>query len=170
MVGSKQASKPQEDPTASEQPADPPSPQQPTLANDEIAYVVGLGASAGGLEALQELVSYLLVGGGVSYVVAQHLAPDHRSLLVDLVSHTTSLKVVAAVDGMPLQAGTMAICPPNHDVAVEKNRLVVTEPLPRFGPSPSVDLLFESLAEHWGERAVGVVLSGTGSDGARGLR
>ncbi|WP_231605432.1 EAL domain-containing protein [Synechococcus sp. CBW1006] len=132
--------------------------------------MVGLGASAGGLEALQELVRHLLVGGGVSYVVAQHLAPDHRSLLVDLVSHTTSLKVVAAVDGMPLQAGTMAICPPNHDVAVEKNRLVVTEPLPRFGPSPSVDLLFESLAEHWGERAVGVVLSGTGSDGARGLR
>ncbi|WP_259720742.1 chemotaxis protein CheB, partial [Synechococcus sp. CS-1328] len=132
--------------------------------------MVGLGASAGGLEALQELVTYLLVGGGVSYVVAQHLAPDHRSLLVDLVAHTTTLKVVAAEDGMPLQAGTIAICPPNHDVAVEKNRLVVTAPLPRFGPSPSVDVLFESLAEHWGERAVGVVLSGTGSDGARGLR
>ncbi|WP_323247828.1 EAL domain-containing protein [Synechococcus sp. CCY9202] len=198
-LGSKQRSEPKEDPTASQQPAeqpdlpgssptpdtpetaDPPeaagSPgatdttePQPTPANDEIAYVVGLGASAGGLEALQELVSYLLPGGGVSYVVAQHLAPDHRSLLVDLVSHTTSLKVVAAVNGMTLQDGVIVICPPNHDVAVEKNRLVISEPLPRFGPSPSVDVLFESLAEHWDERAVGVVLSGTGSDGARGLR
>jgi two-component system, chemotaxis family, CheB/CheR fusion protein len=133
-----------------------------------IEHVVGIGASAGGLEALQNLASHLVAGGGVSYVVAQHLAPEHRSLIVDLVAHATELTVVTARDGAPLLPNVIAIAPPNHDVAVEGDRLKLSDPLPRFGPSPSIDLLFESIAEHWGERGVAVVLSGTGSDGAQG--
>ncbi|MGB5135779.1 MAG: chemotaxis protein CheB [Prochlorococcaceae cyanobacterium] len=149
-------------------PADAPGPAigQPGA----IEHVVGIGASAGGLEALQDLASHLVAGGGVSYVVAQHLAPEHRSLIVDLLAHATGLTVVTARDGAPLLPNVIAIAPPNHDVAVEGDRLKLSDPLPRFGPSPCIDLLFESIAEHWGERGVAVVLSGTGADGARGVR
>jgi two-component system, chemotaxis family, CheB/CheR fusion protein len=77
-----------------------------------IEHVVGIGASAGGLEALQNLASHLVAGGGVSYVVAQHLAPEHRSLIVDLVAHATELTVVTARDGAPLLPNVIAIAPP----------------------------------------------------------
>lgn len=135
-----------------------------------IEHVVAIGASAGGLEALQDLAAHLVPGGGVSYVVAQHLAPQHRSLIVDLVAHATGLTVVNGCDGAPLLPDVIAICPPNHDIAVEGQRLKLSAPSPRFGPSPSIDLLFESIAEHWGERGVAVVLSGTGADGSQGVR
>jgi two-component system CheB/CheR fusion protein len=131
---------------------------------------VGIGASAGGLEALQVFVGQLEAGGSVAYVVAQHLAPDHPSLIVDLLARVTTLKVLTAEDGADLQPDTIAIAPPNRDISVRGNRLVVVDPEPRYGPSPSVDRLFESIAEHWAERGVAVVLSGTGSDGARGMR
>ncbi len=135
-----------------------------------VEHVVGIGASAGGLEALQELAGHLVEGCRVSYVVAQHLAPEHRSLIVDLLTRATSLAVVTAVDGATLLPDVIAIAPPSHDVTVEGARLKLSDPLPRFGPSPCIDLLFDSIAEHWGERGAAVVLSGTGSDGARGVR
>jgi two-component system CheB/CheR fusion protein len=135
-----------------------------------VTHVVGIGASAGGLEALQELAGSLVAGAGLAYVVAQHLAPEHRSLIVELVAHATTLPVVTAVDGAPLQADVIAIAPPNHDLTVDGERLRLSDPVPRFGPSPCIDLLFDSIADHWGERGVAVVLSGTGADGARGVR
>lgn len=133
-------------------------------------HVVVIGASAGGLEALQDLASNVQPGGNVAYVVAQHLAPDHPSQLVELLARSTKLRVVGAQNGSRLQSGQLLVVPPNSDATVDASNLHLTEPEPRFGPSPSIDLLFESLATHWGERAVAVVLSGTGSDGARGLR
>jgi two-component system CheB/CheR fusion protein len=138
-------------------------------AADALKGVVGVGASAGGLEALQEFLGPL-TPGAMAFVVAQHLAPDHPSLIVDLLSRSTELEVVEAVDGAELSAGVVAVAPPNHAVTVEGDRLRLVEPPERLGPSPSIDLLFESLAEHWGTSAIAVVLSGTGSDGARGLR
>lgn len=142
----------------------------PASAPGRLDHLVVIGASAGGLEALQELTANLLPGGRVAYVVAQHLAPEHRSLIVDLLSHGTPLQVVTAVDGAPLQPDVIAVAPPNHDIAVEAGRLRLTDPLPRFGPSPCIDLLFESIADQWRERGVAVVLSGTGADGAQGVR
>lgn len=133
-------------------------------------HLIGIGASAGGLEALHLLLGSLSAGSNVAYVVAQHLAPDHVSLMVDLLSRVTTLKVHEAVDGAVLLPDTITICPPNHDIRVQGNRVRLEDPEPRFGPSPSVDRLFESIAEHWAERGGAVVLSGTGSDGARGLR
>ncbi len=152
----------------------PPDPAQPGpdpgSAHGQIQHLVAIGSSAGGLDALQDLLSCLVDEGAVAYVVAQHLAAEHRSLIVPLLSHVTSLRVVAAVDGRRLEPGLIVVAPPNRDVSVEGDRLRVSEPTPRFGPSPSVDLLFDSVAQHWGERGVAVVLSGTGSDGSRGLR
>jgi two-component system CheB/CheR fusion protein len=131
--------------------------------------VVGIGASAGGLEALKVLLAQLKLQGRMAYVVAQHLAPDHPSLIVELLERITPLQVVTAVDGDLLHPGVVAVAPSNRDVAVRGDRLVVTDPPPRFGPSPSIDRLFESIAREWRQQGVAVVLSGTGSDGARGL-
>ncbi|MCT0208037.1 chemotaxis protein CheB [Synechococcus sp. CS-1332] len=133
-------------------------------------HLVGIGASAGGLEALQLLLGSLVSGGNVAYVVAQHLSPDHGSLMVDLLTRVTALQVLQAVEGAVLLPGTITVCSPNHDIRVLGDRVTLAEPEPRFGPSPSIDRLFESIAEHWAERGGAVVLSGTGSDGARGLR
>jgi two-component system CheB/CheR fusion protein len=131
--------------------------------------VVGIGASAGGLEALKVLLAQLKLQGLMSYVVAQHLAPDHPSLIVELLQRVTPLQVVTAVDGDLLRPGVVAVAPSNRDVAVRGDRLVVSDPSPRFGPSPSIDRLFESIAREWRQQGVAVVLSGTGSDGARGV-
>jgi two-component system CheB/CheR fusion protein len=105
----------------------------------------------------------------MTYVVAQHLAPDHPSLIVELLQRVTPLQVVTAVDGDLLRPGVVAVAPSNRDVAVRGDRLVVSDPPPRFGPSPSIDRLFESIAREWRQQGVAVVLSGTGSDGARGV-
>ena len=134
-----------------------------------INRVVGIGASAGGLEALKVLLAQLKLQGLMTYVVAQHLAPDHPSLIVELLQRVTPLQVVTAEDGDLLRPGVVAVAPSNRDVAVRGDRLVVSDPPPRFGPSPSIDRLFESIAREWGQQGVAVVLSGTGSDGARGL-
>jgi len=160
---------PQGAPDFCSDPADPGSGQPQATAPVTLRHVVGIGASAGGLEALQELVRQLTPNGAVSFVVAQHLSPDHPSLIVDLLAHATALPVVAAVDGDPLAAGVIVVAPPSKDLRVEGHRLRLLDPEPRPAPSPSIDLLFESIAEHWGENGVAVVLSGTGSDGARGL-
>jgi two-component system CheB/CheR fusion protein len=132
-------------------------------------HVVGIGASAGGLEALKVLLGQLKLQGLMTYVVAQHLAPDHPSLIVELLQRVTPLQVVTAVDGDLLRPGVVAVAPSNRDVAVRGDRLVVSDPPPRFGPSPSIDRLFESIAREWRQQGVAVVLSGTGSDGARGV-
>ncbi len=134
-----------------------------------LSRVVGIGASAGGLEALQEFLSPLKPDA-TAFVIAQHLAPDHPSLIVELLSRDTKLTVLEAVDGARLAPGVVAIGSPNHDLTVVGDRLRLVKPAERLGPSPNVDLLFESLAQEWGDKAVAVVLSGTGSDGANGLR
>ncbi len=136
----------------------------------QLDQVVAIGASAGGLDAIQALARHLTLPGHFAYVIAQHLSPEHPSQLVDIVARSTGLKVITAVDGAALEPGVIVIGPPNRDLVLENGRLRVREPLPRFGPSPCVDLLFESLAEQWGEKGIAVVLSGTGSDGARGMR
>jgi two-component system CheB/CheR fusion protein len=134
-----------------------------------VSRVVGVGASAGGLEALQEFLGSLTPDGS-AILVAQHLAPDHPTLLVELLSRAAPFEVEEAVDGSPLRTNIVTVVPPNHDLTLDGDRLALVAAAERVGPSPSIDLLFESVAQSWGERAVGVVLSGTGSDDARGLR
>jgi len=151
-------------------PADMAGDGLESSAPEPLKRIVGIGASAGGLEALRALAANLLPGSQASYVVAQHLAPEHRSLIVDLLGRISPLPVITAVEGALLQADVIAIAPPHHDVTVEGDRLRVREPIARFGPSPHIDLLFDSIAATWGEKGAAVVLSGTGSDGARGLR
>ncbi|MBU6244772.1 MAG: PAS domain-containing protein [Actinomycetales bacterium] len=132
--------------------------------------VVAIGASAGGLEALQSFLGDLQAGAGSALLIAQHLAPGHPSLIVDLLSRATDLPVVEAIDGAALVAGQVTVIPPSVDARVVGTRIALQDRGDRPGPCPSIDLLMESIAEQWGPHAVGVILSGTGSDGAHGLR
>lgn len=130
--------------------------------------VVGIGASAGGLEALSALVSNLPQHRSITYVVAQHMSPQHKSMMVDLLSRSSRVAVVEATEGHSLEPDTIYITPPNRNIEIRDRTVVLSEPFAE-GPKPSVDLLFTSLAEDNGEHTIGIVLSGTGSDGAHGI-
>ncbi len=135
-----------------------------------LGFVVGIGASAGGLEALKALVSTLPDSPRVAYIIAQHLSPQHESLLSEILGRETSLKVIQGRDGELLLPNQIMITPPNNDVTVSGQRLRLSAPHVVRGAKPSVDLFFESLSREYGEQAIGVVLSGTGTDGARGVQ
>jgi two-component system CheB/CheR fusion protein len=105
---------------------------------------------------------------GMAFVVVQHLAPLHRSRLVELIASTTKLPVVEVKDEVLPQAGTIYVTPPNANLLSEDGRLRLTGT--EFGPKPSVDVFFRSLAGDIGPRAIGIILSGTGSDGALGMQ
>ena len=113
-------------------------------------YLIGVGASAGGLQALEEFFSAVAANDEAAYVVAQHLAPSHPSLLVDLLARSSPLPVAQAQDGVNLRGGVIFVAPPDSDVFVEGDVMRVVEPPERFGSSPSIDRLFESLASNWG--------------------
>ncbi|WP_438014849.1 chemotaxis protein CheB [Sorangium sp. So ce315] len=146
-----------------------PVPRAPA-AHAAPAYVVGIGSSAGGLEALRLLIGGLKSADRMSLVIVQHLAPQHRSRLVEIISHSTSLSVKEVTEGEDLCANTVYVTPPNADVVTDGRALLLRQPETKVGPKPSVDLFFKSIAEHYGENAIGVILSGTGSDGAQGVR
>ncbi|MBK5959151.1 hypothetical protein CCR97_13170 [Rhodoplanes elegans] len=133
-------------------------------------YVVGIGASAGGLEALRPFVAALPRSSNLCFVVAQHLSPQHRSMMVELLGRETKIPVVAIDNGVTVKPNTIYIAPPNSDVFYRNGKLVLRAPLEGVGPKPSIDHFFTSLAAGLGPRAIAIVLSGTGSDGANGLR
>ena len=136
----------------------------------EVSWVVGIGSSAGGLEALESFLGGVSPTDDLALIVAQHLAPEHKSVLTELLSRVSSLPIVEAMDGAQIRGGTVIVAPPGHDIWVDGTTLVVRTPENRFSPAPSIDILLGSLAEHWGSASVGVILSGTGSDGSLGLR
>ncbi|WP_437875099.1 chemotaxis protein CheB [Sorangium sp. So ce513] len=146
-----------------------PAPRAPA-AHAAPSYVVGIGSSAGGLEALRLLIGGLKSADRMSLVIVQHLAPQHRSRLVEIISHSTSLSVKEVTEGEDLCANTVYVTPPNADVVTDGRALLLRQPETKVGPKPSVDLFFQSIAEHFGESAIGIILSGTGSDGAQGVR
>jgi two-component system CheB/CheR fusion protein len=131
--------------------------------------VVGVGASAGGLEALERFFGATPPTTGMTFVVVQHLSPDHRSLMAELLSKHTEMRVVQVEDGADLAPNVIYLLPPRKMVTVKAGRLRLEEK-PGSSMTLPIDVLFLSLAEERGERAVAVVLSGTGSDGARGAR
>lgn len=144
--------------------------QDPGTAGALGPVVVGIGASAGGLEALKLLLPNLPLDHDIAYIVAQHLDPQHRSLLTDLLVPTTDLEVREAIHNEPVASGHIYIAPANKNIVLKKGRIQLTEPSALVRPKPSVDHFFASLAEEMGDRAVGIILSGTGSDGAAGIR
>jgi len=131
-------------------------------------FVVAIGASAGGLAACTRLVESFPNRTGMAFVLVQHLDPTHESLMVDLLATHTALKVVQAEENMPLQVEHLYVIPPGSYLAVKGNRLTLSKPEVRHGTRLPFDFFLNSLAAT-GQRAVAVVLSGTGSDGSLGL-
>ncbi|GAA0794611.1 two-component system, chemotaxis family, CheB/CheR fusion protein [Marinobacterium sediminicola] len=133
-------------------------------------FVVGIGASAGGLEAIRPLLAQLRPAGTTAYVIAQHMSPQHRSMLVEILAKECPITVVEASDGAPLQADIVYISPPNRDVLVHDGKVLLHELDRDVGPKPSIDTLLISIAESFAEKGAGIILSGTGSDGSHGCR
>jgi two-component system CheB/CheR fusion protein len=133
-------------------------------------FIVGIGASAGGLEATRPLLAALSPTGDTAYIIAQHMSPQHRSMLVEILSKDCKLKVVEASDNAELLADTVYIGPPNRDILVREGHIVLRKLGRDIGPKPSIDTLFTALADTYGEKALGIILSGTGSDGTHGSR
>lgn len=131
--------------------------------------VVGIGASAGGLEALTAFVSGLTAGLGCVYVVAQHMAPNHRSLMAEILGRETGLTVREARNGEKPEPDVVYIVPAGANLVFAKGLFRLSTPPREVSPKPSINLLFQSIAKEFDELAVGIVLSGTGTDGSRGL-
>ncbi len=131
--------------------------------------VVGIGCSAGGLEALEKFFSHAPPASGTAYIVVQHLSPNHVSALPELLSRFTTMPVAEAMDGMAIQPDHVYVIPPNRDLSLLHGHLHLFEPPAPRGLRLPVDFLLRALAEDQHERAIGVVLSGMGSDGVYGL-
>jgi len=134
--------------------------------------IVGIGASAGGLAAFEAFFSGMPAVGdpGMAFVLVQHLAPDHKSILSDLVKHYTRMEVFEVTDGMRVQPNCAYIIPPNRDMAFFNGTLQLLEHTAARGMRMTIDFFFRSLAQDLHERAICIVLSGTGSDGSMGVR
>ncbi|MEJ2040279.1 MAG: chemotaxis protein CheB, partial [Desulfosarcinaceae bacterium] len=144
--------------------------QQTAAYTPDDIIVVGIGASAGGLEAYKHLLPGLPVDANMAFVIVQHLDPKHRSMMASLLDRHTDMEVTEIVDGKLLEANHVYITPPGCDVKIIGDTLRLSSPISSIGPRPSIDYFFTSLAESKGDRAVGIILSGTGSDGAHGMR
>jgi two-component system CheB/CheR fusion protein len=139
---------------------------------DAPLLIVGIGASAGGLGAFEAFFSGMPTDAdpGMAFVLVQHLAPDHKSVLSDLIRRCTRMPVFEVTDGMVVQPNCVYIIPPNRDMAFLSGALHLLEPTAPRGHRLSVDFFFRSLAQDQHDRAIGIVLSGTGSDGTHGVR
>ncbi len=131
--------------------------------------IVGIGASAGGLEAFTELLKHLPLDTGMAFVLVQHLDPQHESALTQLLSRATSLPVHEVTDNLRAEPDHVYVIPPNTSLAIAQGVLKLNPRPKARTPTRSVDVFFESLAEDQRERAIGVILSGTATDGTLGL-
>src|SRR5579883_1276947 len=132
--------------------------------------VVGIGASAGGLEALKVFFEVMPADGGIAFVVVLHLDPHRQSIMRDLLARYTTMPVVEAQNGMPLEPNYVYVITPDTFIVIHDGQLFLEPSVTRRGRRMPADLLFRSIAEARGERAIGIVLSGTGSEGASGLK
>ncbi|WP_084813679.1 chemotaxis protein CheB [Desulfogranum japonicum] len=134
--------------------------------------VVGIGASAGGLAAFESFFSGMPVDTppGMAFVLVQHLAPDHRSILTELIKRYTPMDVFEVTDGMKIEVNNVYIIPPNKDMALCGDSLRLYEPEAPRGHRFPIDFFFSSLAQDLHGRAICIILSGTGSDGIQGMR
>ena len=148
---------------------EPDAPPPPVLGFP----IVGIGASAGGLAAFEAFFSGMPNspdGPGMAFILVQHLDPSHKSILTELIRRFTRMPVVEVEDGMAVQVNSVYIIPPNHDMALINGTLQLLDPAAPRGQRLPIDFFFRSLAQDQHERAIGIILSGTGSDGTLGIR
>jgi len=132
-------------------------------------YFVAIGASAGGLEAINEFFDNVPSDTGFSFIVIQHLSPDYKSLMAELLSKHTTMQVIEAGEDMPLKPNCIYLIPTKKILTLKGGKLQLEEKVRNNHPNTTIDIFFESLAKDKKEKAVGIILSGTGSDGSRGI-
>jgi len=132
--------------------------------------IIGIGCSAGGLEALERFLVHVPTGSGMAFVIVQHLDPHHASALPELLQKQTGMPVVEIGNGMAVEADHVYVIPPNKDLSLLHGKLHLLDPVPPRGLRLPIDFFLRSLAEDRKEKAIGIVLSGMGSDGVFGLR
>jgi len=132
--------------------------------------IVGIGASAGGLEALEQFLSNVPENSGMAYVVIQHLDPTHKGMLPELLQRITGMQVLQVKDRMAVKPDCVYVIPPNKSMSILKGVLHLFEPMESRGLRLPVDFFLRSLADDRNEQSIGVILSGMGSDGSIGLR
>ena len=134
--------------------------------------IVGIGASAGGLAAFEAFFASMPADteSGMAFVLVQHLDPGHKSMLTELVRRYTKMQVFEVTDGVAVEPNCTYIIPPNKDMALMRGHLHLMEPASPRGLRLPIDFFFRSLAQDRGEKAICIVLSGTGTDGTLGLR
>ena len=135
--------------------------------------VVAIGASAGGLEACRQFFAAMPSNSGIAFVLIQHLAPNHDSLMAELLIHYTTMQVIEARHGMRVEANHVYVIPPNYDLTIHQSKLSLTPSIERYnkgGIRTPIDFFFYSLANDLDKRAVGIILSGAGADGTLGLQ
>jgi two-component system, chemotaxis family, CheB/CheR fusion protein len=132
--------------------------------------IVGIGASAGGVEALEQFFKSVPTDSGLAFVVVTHLAPDRKSMLSEILGRATQMPVVDAQDDQPVEAGRVYVLPPGTALTIRDGRLRLRHTGPADHERAPIDVFFTSLAQDRAEHAVGVVLSGGGSDGTLGLK
>ena len=139
-------------------------------ADQAVFPVVGIGASAGGLEAFEGFFRSLSSDSGMAFVLVSHLDPSHESILTEILQRSTSMPVVEVNDQMKVNVNSVYVIPPNRDMAIFHGLIQLSIPEQPRGMRMPIDAFFRSLAEECGERAIGIILSGTGTDGTLGLR
>ncbi|GAB6141426.1 chemotaxis protein CheB [Methylosoma difficile] len=132
--------------------------------------IIGIGASAGGLEALEQFFTHVPLGSGAGFVVIQHLDPTHQGILPELLQRVTAMKVTQVVEGVSVEMDCVYVIPPNKDLSIRQGKLHLLAPSAPRGLRLPIDFFFQALADDQHERAIGIVLSGMGSDGTLGLR
>jgi len=131
-------------------------------------FIVGIGASAGGIQALEEFFSNISDHPNAAFVVVQHLSPDFRSMMSEILQRKTVMQVRQVQEGMPVEAGTVYVMPPGKNMLIEGREFFLTERSSHL--NYPINMFFEAMAKSFAERAIGVILTGGGSDGTDGLQ
>ncbi|MDO9046290.1 MAG: chemotaxis protein CheB [Methylobacter sp.] len=140
------------------------------LCEDRLLPIAGIGASAGGLEALEQFFSHVPDNMGVAFVVIQHLDPNHKGMMVELLQRTTAMTVLEAQNRMKIKPDCIYVNPPNKELSILHGTLYLLDPVTPRGLRLPIDAFFRSLAEDRRDQSIGILLSGMGSDGMLGLR
>jgi len=148
----------------------PPTAKKPKAKEDRSCPIVGIGASAGGLEALVQFLEHVPKDSGMAFVIVQHLDPTQKGMMPELLQRATAMKVMQVKDRTKVFPNCVYIIPPNSDMSVLRGVLHLLTPVESRGLRLPIDFFFRSLAEDQRERSMGIILSGMGSDGTLGLR
>ena len=147
-----------------------PAPSIVPASTPTAIHYVGIGASAGGLEAIESFFTNMPPDSGMAFIVVQHLSPDYKSLMVELLSKKTTMPVHRAEDAMEVLPNHVYLIPPKKNLTIFHGKLLLSDQDHSRGINLPIDLFLRSLADDQAERAVAIILSGTGSDGMRGVR